>query len=201
MRGGSIMSISRPTRARSIISPCCSTPSPWRGPSIPIAASSDLQSMEELVAHAAGQVTDDLPPAIEARLQDLAGRFDAAVDGMAPVPLTCVIFHLTLPPDARRIDYVDIQADQGKIDYIAVLQHAFAMARTFNPDCRILYITGEADDADFVPADVTVVRLPLEPRHLMYERVVAISAYVQSRAFAPDTAFLDSDALDRRAHV
>src|SRR3546814_497461 len=96
------------------------------------------QSMEELVEHAAGQVTDDLPPAIEARLQDLAGRFDAAVDGMAPVPLTCVIFHLTLPPDARRIDYVDIQADQGKIDYIAVLQHAFAMARTFNPDCRIL---------------------------------------------------------------
>src|SRR3546814_682774 len=153
------------------------------------------QSMEELVEHAAGQVTDDLPPAIEARLQDLAGRFDAAVDGMAPVPLTCVIFHLTLPPDARRIDYVDIQADQGKIDYIAVLQHAFAMARTFNPDCRILYITGEADDADFVPADVTVVRLPLEPRHLMYERVVAISAYVQSRAFASDTAFLDSDAF------
>src|SRR3546814_15352353 len=29
----------------------------------------------------------------------------------------------------------------------------------------------------------------------MYERVVAISAFVQSRAFASDTAFLDSDAF------
>lgn len=154
--------------------------------------------MEELVEHAAGQVTDGLPPVVEARLQDLAGYFDAAVEGLAPVPLTCVIFHLTLPPDARRIDYVDIQADQGKTDYIGVLQHAFAMARAFNPDCRILYITGEADDADFVPADVTVVRLPLEPRHLMYERVVAISAYVQSKAFASNTVFLDSDAFVNR---
>ncbi len=64
--------------------------------------------MEDLVEHAAGQVTDALTPAVDARLQDLAGHFDAAVDSPAPAPLTCVIFHLTLPPDAQQIDYVDI---------------------------------------------------------------------------------------------
>ena len=69
------------------------------------------------------------------------------------------------------------------------------MARGFNPDCRILYVTGEADDTAFVPADVIVVRLPLFPGWLMYERVVAVNGYLASAAFTGHTAFLDSDAF------
>lgn len=154
-----------------------------------------LDDMEAFVAHAAGLATTDLAPATEARIADLARRFDAAVTGLPPVPLTVVIYHLKLPDAHRHIDYVDIQADQGRIDYTGVLQHTFAMARGFNPDCRILYVTGEKDDTAFVPADVTVVRLPLNPGWLMYERVVAVNAYMTSAAFTGHTAFLDSDAF------
>jgi len=154
-----------------------------------------IGSMEDFAEYVAGKATDRLPAAVEQRLGLLAGRFDAAAAAMAPVDLTMVIFHLKLPEDARKIDYVDIKADQGRIDYVSVLRHAFEAARAFNPQCRILYITGEDDDAAFVPPGVTVVRLPLEPRHLMYERVVAIAAYTQSRAFSSHTVFLDSDAF------
>lgn len=151
--------------------------------------------MEEFTELAAARATDVLPPDVEDRLRALATRFDAAVAGQPPVDLTLVIFHLTLTEESRRIDYVDIQADQGITDYEAVLRHAFHMARGHNPQCRIIYITGEDDDAGFVPDDVTIVRLPLDPRRLMYERVAAITAYMHSAAFASNTAFLDSDAF------
>jgi hypothetical protein len=154
-----------------------------------------LDDMEAFVAHAASLATTELAPETETRIADLARRFDAVVDGQPPVPLTIVIYHLKLPDEHRHIDYVDIQADQGRIDYTGVLQHTFAMARGFNPDCRILYVTGEDDDTAFVPTDVTVVRLPLFPGWLMYERVVAVNAYMASRAFTGATAFLDSDAF------
>jgi hypothetical protein len=151
--------------------------------------------MEDLAEYAAGCATDALPPALEVRLRDFAARFDVAVAGLAPAPLTCVIFHLALPPEAQKVEYVDVKFDQGKADYPAVLRHAFAMARGFNPDARILYITGETDEAGFVPPDVVTVRLPLAPQHLMYERAVAITACMQSGAFASDMVFLDSDAF------
>lgn len=154
-----------------------------------------LGDMEAFVAHAAGLATMALAPKIESRIATLAQAFDAAVAGLPPAPLTVLIYHLKLPEEHRHIDYVDIQADQGRIDYTSVLQHTFAMARGFNPDCRILYVTGESDDTAFVPADVTVVRLPLNPGWLMYERVVAMNAYLASAAFTGHTAFLDSDAF------
>lgn len=156
------------------------------------------KTKEELAEYAAGQVTDALPPAVEARLQDLAGRFDAAVAGLPPAPLTFVIFHLALPPETQKIDYVDIKGDQGNVDYVPVLQHGFDIARSFNPDCRIIFVTNEGDATDFVSADVVVVRLPLKPHHLMYERVVAVNAYMQSQAFASDTVLLDGDAFVNR---
>ncbi|MEK9967851.1 MAG: hypothetical protein VW600_01860 [Ferrovibrio sp.] len=153
-----------------------------------------LASMAGFIDHAAALATQNIAPETEARIIDLAKRFDAAVAGQPAAPLTVVIYHLSLPEQHRRIDYIDIQADQGAIDYTGVLQHTFAMARGFNPDCRILYVTGMADDTGFVPAGVTVVRLPLDPGGLMYERVVAVNAYLASAAFTGSTAFLDSDA-------
>lgn len=154
-----------------------------------------LDDMEAFVAHAADLATPALAPQTEARIADMARVFDAAVAGLAPAPLTVVVYHLKLPEEHRHIDYVDIQADQGKIDYTSVLQHTFAMARGFNPDSRILFVTGETDDTTFVPADVLVVRLPLNPAWLMYERVVAVNAYLASAAFTGNTALLDSDAF------
>lgn len=152
-------------------------------------------SMTEILRHAVLAAVNELPPAVATRVADLAKRFDAAVTGLPPAPLTVLTFHLTLPPEHHVIEYMDIKADQGQINYAPVLRHTFAMARSFNPDCRIIYITGEADDTSFVPDDVVVVRLPLFPGWLMYERVVAVNAYVQSAAFSSNTTFLDSDAF------
>lgn len=152
-------------------------------------------NMDDLIRHAAGCAVDMPPQDVGARVADLAGRFNAACLGLPAAPLTLVTFHLKLPEEHRRIDYVDIKADQGRIDYVSVLRHTFAMARGFNPEARIVYITGEDDDIGFVPSDVVTVRLPLQAKWLMYERVVAMAAYMQSAAFDSNTVFLDSDAF------
>lgn len=157
-----------------------------------------FNTMEGLMDYANARVSDSLPPALAARVDALAARFDAAVAGLPAAPLTVVIFHLALTEETRRIEYIDIQADQGELDYGPLLKHTFHVARAFNPDCRIIFIVGENDDVGFVPPDVVVVRLPLNPARLMYERVVAAHAYMQSSAFAGHTAFLDSDAFVNR---
>jgi len=154
-----------------------------------------VTSMAGFIDHAVALATQRIAPATAARIAALAERLGAVVAGQPGVPFTVVIYHLSLPEQHRRIDYVDIQADQGAIDYTGVLQHTFAMARGFHPGCRILYLTGMTDDTGFVPPDVTVVRLPLDPGWLMYERVVAANAYLASAAFTGPTAFLDSDAF------
>lgn len=151
--------------------------------------------MSEVIRQAVKAAVNEPPAAVAARVTDMGRVFDAAVAGLPPAPLTILTFHLTLPDEHRIIEYIDIKADQGQIDYGPVLQHTFAMARGFNPGCRIIYVTGEHDDVSFVPADVIVVRLPLSPAWLMYERVVAVNAYMQSGAFAANTVFLDSDAF------
>lgn len=153
------------------------------------------QNMYKFILLAAESACDDIPDDTAARLNDLARRFDAASAGYAPVPLTVMIYHLSLPQEHRYVNFVDFKADQGGTDYRSVLLHTFAMARGFHPQCRILYVIGENDDADFVPADVDVVRLPLNPGWLMYDRVVAMTAYLHSSAFASHTVFLDSDAF------
>lgn len=153
------------------------------------------KSMQDLLRVAVEAAVNDPPAAVTARVADLAKRFDAAVAGLPPAPLTILTFHLTLPEENRVIEYIDIKTDQGLTDYGPVLQHTFNMARSFNPDCRIIFVTSENDDTGFVPDDVIVVRLPLVPAHLMYERVVAVNAYLASGAFTSNTVFLDSDAF------
>ncbi len=152
-------------------------------------------TMDMLIQHAVSKATDTLPEAVAARVADMAPVFERAVAGQPTPPLTLVFFHLKLPDEHRHLDYVDIKGDQGGIEYEPVLKHAFAMARGYHPNARIIFITGAQDETGFVPPDVTVVRLPLNPGWLMYERVVAINAYMQSQAFDSNTVFLDGDAF------
>lgn len=154
-----------------------------------------LDNMQDLLRCTVEAAVNNPPADVAVRVAELAKRFDAAVAGLPPAPLTILTFHLTLPEENRIIDYVDIRTDQGQIDYGPVLQHTFAMARGFNPDCRIIYVTAADDNTSFVPDDVVVVRLPLAPAWLMYERVVAVTAYLHSNAFTSNTVLLDSDAF------
>lgn len=154
-----------------------------------------FQSMDIMIRHVSSRASNDVPADVAERVASMIPTFDAAVAGLAPAPLTIVIFHLKLPEEHRRLDYVDIKGDQGAFDFVGVLQHNFMIARAFNPKSRIIYITGEHDDTSFVPDHVITVRLPLQPKWLMYERVVAVSAFMESKAYASDTVFLDSDAF------
>jgi hypothetical protein len=152
-------------------------------------------TMSRMIRHVSEQARNDIPADVARRVASMIPAFDQAVAGLQPAPLTIVIFHLKLPDEHRMIDYADVKGDQGAFDFTGVLQHNFMMARAFNPTCRIIYITGETDDTSFVPDYVTTVRLPLQPKWLMYERVVAVNAFMESKAFSSHTAFLDSDAF------
>ena len=153
------------------------------------------QDMSRMIRHVASRAKNDVPADVAERVASMIPAFDTAVAGQPPAPLTIVIFHIKLPEEHRKIDYVDIEGDQGSIDYVDVLKHNFFIARAFNPNSRIIYITGEGDDTSFVPDHVITVRLPLQPKWLMYERVVAMSAFMESEAYASHTVFLDSDAF------
>lgn len=160
-----------------------------------VAPSSGPQTMADFIRHVSERATDQMPDDTAKRVADLAARFDAICGELPPAPLTVVVFHLSLPQEHSKLDYADVKIDLGAVDYEAVLRHNFAMARGFNPDCRIVYIVNEGDAVGFVPPDVVVVPLPLNPAWLMYERVVAMCAFMQSKAFAANTVFLDSDAF------
>ena len=154
-----------------------------------------FQSMDQIIRHVTSRASNDIPDNIAGRVASMIPVFDAAVAGLAPAPLTIVIFHLKLPEENSQIDYVDVKFDQGIFDFVGMLQHNFMIARAFNPNGRIIYITSESDDTSFVPDHVITVRLPLQPKWLMYERVVAVSAFMESKAFSSNTVFLDSDAF------
>lgn len=152
-------------------------------------------TMDQWLGHVSEQATDTMPADVAARVASLVPRFDAAVEGRPAAPLNIVVFHMKVPEEHRYINYVDVKGDHGSIDYKSVLSHFFTISRAHHPDCRIVFITGESDETDFVPDDVIVVRLPLNPAWLMYERVVAVNGFMQSKAFAANTVLLDGDAF------
>ena len=61
-------------------------------------------NMDDLIRHAAGCAVDMPPQDVGVRVADLAGRFNAACQGLPAAPLTLVTFHLKLPEEHRRID-------------------------------------------------------------------------------------------------
>jgi O-methyltransferase len=153
--------------------------------------------IEALLAHANRHVAH--VPA-EGRRQAqalLTAAFDAAgTDAGAAPDLNVFVFHNPVPEDSRQVVYRDVTMDHGAFDFAAILETFVARAAAASPRTRVLLVTGT--DAVLPDIDVpgtVVVRLPLDPRWPMYERVRAMHAYVGSRLFDAPTAFLDSDAF------
>lgn len=151
--------------------------------------------MRDLMNSAANSATNFLDDEVKGRVSELAQYFDNACENYNDADLTIIIFHLELEDAYKSVNYIDISFDQSLINYRVILEYHFEASRMFNPDARIIFICGEDDEVSYVPDNVVIVRLPLTSERLMYERVVALTAYTQSKSFTSNTVMLDSDAI------
>lgn len=157
-------------------------------------------SVLDLVRHAEGRVNDCPAAATDAIVETYRAAFDAArFDGAGRPGVNIVTFHAEVPESHRFIDYVDVKHDHHGYDYQRIIRHFADSALRFNPDARIFFVTGEAGPEPAGDPRICIVRLPIDTRAPMYERVKAAVAYIRSTAFDRDTIFLDTDAFPNRA--
>jgi hypothetical protein len=128
-----------------------------------------------------------------------SAAFDAAAGARPPADLNIFVFHVDVPASHRSIAYVDVRHDHWEFDYQALANHFVWAALSFHQTVRIYYVTDESAKVPFTHPEVTVVRIPVDARAPMYERVRAMAGYVHSRAFSANTVFLDTDAYPNRA--
>jgi len=128
-----------------------------------------------------------------------SSAFNAAVGTRQPADLNVFVFHVDVPASHRSIDYVDVKHDHWQFDYKALANHFIWAALSFHHNVRIFYVTSETAVVPFSHPEVTVVRLPVDARAPMYERVRAMAAYIHSSAFSANTVFLDTDAYPNRS--
>jgi hypothetical protein len=151
--------------------------------------------LDALIAIARGERSGEMVPATAARLAQFQAAFDAAPAPATPPAAICFAFHASVPQAEAAIKYRDVAIDHSKFDYDRIVRHCIASALAAQPGGRFVLAT----DGEFLtnlshPA-LTIVRLPLDAASPMYERVVAMCAFVRSRQFNAPTAFLDSDAF------
>ncbi len=128
-------------------------------------------------------------------LEDRSKQID--IDNNFETSLNIVIFHVKVPQHATKINTPDIRGgDQSKIDYEGLLHFNIKTALWAEPNARVIVLT----DNEFIPKfegteRVKIVRLSVNPVEPMFERVVSMASYVQSRCFSAPTIFLDIDAF------
>ena len=111
--------------------------------------------------------------------------------------MNIVIFHIKIPDHASKIDTPDIKGgDSNNIDYKKLLDLNVKIARWLQPDANIIILTDKIfgenlEDNSFVK----VIRMDVKGEEPMFERVVAMNAYVRSSLFSAPTVFLDIDAF------
>lgn len=153
-----------------------------------------------LIAHARSLVRP--APGADARrvVDEYRSRFDDAA-GPGGATLNVFVFHAEVPDSHRVIEYVDVRHDHGNFDYGGLASHLIWASRAFNDERRvhIVFVTDPVSRAPTPGPGLAVVRLPVDARAIMFERVRAMTAYVHSRAFNSNTVFLDTDAYPNRA--
>jgi hypothetical protein len=152
-------------------------------------------NLERLIAIARGERSGEIVPATAGRLAQFQAAFDAAPLPAAAPAAICFAFHAPVPPAEAAVKYRDVAIDHGKFDYDRIVRHCIAAALAAQPGTQFILAT----DARFLdgvshPA-LTIVRLPLDAASPMYERVMAMCAFVRSRQFNAPAVFLDSDAF------
>lgn len=154
-----------------------------------------MRSFKGLMTYVRSLVASRPGEALQQEVSQFASIFDKI--GVSCTPLTFFIFHVDLPRENQVISYCDVHHDHGLFDYRALIDQLVWSIRTFNGNARILFVTNEGNAFPDI-GGVTVVRLPLKPAEIMFERVKAMTAFTQSTAFSNNTVFLDSDAFPNR---
>ncbi len=106
--------------------------------------------------------------------------------------ITFVVFHANLP--GSQIDVVPF-AKGTRPDYVDMAAMAFQSAALFHPDCRRVILTDDATAFPGLPSDVEVIRRPLDPTKVMYERMVSELEFIRERGRDSDLLFIDADML------
>lgn len=151
--------------------------------------------LEALIALARGERSGEIASATGARLAQFQAAFDAVPVAANPTSAICFAFHASVPQADAAIKYRDVAIDHGKFDYDRIVRHCIAAALAAQPGARFVLATDSQFLGGIAHPALTVVRLPLDAASPMYERVVAMCAFVRSRQFNAPTAFLDSDAF------
>lgn len=149
----------------------------------------------QLIARGHHLVSDELAPASAERVERFTVPFSRAA---CESETSVFVFHVDLPPGAA-IDYVDARFRPADFDYQQILASFIARLRAHLNRPAVYLVTSEGARYRALAApDVRVVELPIDGSQPMYDRATALLAYARSRAFAADTACLDSDALVNR---
>jgi len=153
-----------------------------------------MKSVVELLDHVRPRVSTQPQPA----QHDAIRRHVSAFQTLTPdkdADLNIFTFHAHVPDSHRRIAYVDVKHDHHAFDYPLVNRHFIDTAVHFNPKVRIIFVTDETTPAPPPHPRLAVVRLQMDTRGLMFERVRTMAAYTNSPAFDRNTVFLDTDAF------
>lgn len=152
-------------------------------------------SLDALITVARGARSGTIEPATASRLAQFQALFDAApLPAVAP-PAICFAFHASVPQAEAAVKYRDVAIDHSKFDYDRIVRHCIAAGLAAQPGARFVLVTDQEFLQGVTHPALSVIRLPLDGGSPMYERVVAMCAFVRSRQFNAPTAFLDSDAF------
>ncbi len=127
-------------------------------------------------------------------VQTRAKFFD---DILSSSSVNIVIFHVKVPSHASKINTPDIRGgDQSSVDYNSLLKLNIEIARWSHPDANILIFTDMESFEDLVEDNMLrIIRMEAKGEEPMFERVVTMAAYVNSKLFTAPTIFLDIDAF------
>ena len=110
--------------------------------------------------------------------------------------LNVVIFHINIPKEDSVITSIDIKnLDHHSFDYETMIILNIRVALWSNPSATVFLITDKSFLKDFTHERLVIIRSSVDPKAPMYERVMAMNAYVRSSLFSAPTVFLDSDAF------
>ncbi|MGH6890956.1 MAG: hypothetical protein ACREEP_01740, partial [Dongiaceae bacterium] len=151
--------------------------------------------IDALIAVARGERSGEISAATATRLAHFQAAFDVAALPAAPPSAICFAFHASVPQAEAAVKYRDVAIDHSKFDYERIVRHCIATALAVQPGARFILATDSQFLGGTAHPALTVVRLPLDASSPMYERVLAMCAFVRSRQFNAPTAFLDGDAF------
>jgi hypothetical protein len=106
-----------------------------------------------------------------------------------------VLFHVTLPEEVRGYIAPDVNISPESHDFESVIRLNVETALWTNPAATVILITDYGFLANYDRPGLCIVRIKLNPREIMFERVWCMAAVMQVVPNNIAVLFLDSDAF------